>query len=177
MRNNNGAPFGVIRERQIARQIAVPAGVGFGGFGGFGGAPDGGAAGGGAGAGGFGGAQAGGGAGAGAGAGGAIFGGGAGAGAGFGGAQVGAGAGAGGFGGAPAGGGAGANNDRPVTPPDQIFPFATAVRQIDTPPRLNGTAQPQVPVQPNQVAAQPIVDQAHLVNGIDTPPPSPRGNQ
>jgi len=153
--NNNDAPFGVIREIRITRPTAgAVAGAGFGG------APAGGVAG-----------------------------------AGFGGAQVGGGAVA-GFGGAPAGGAAGAgavaNNDRPVTPPGQIFQFpAVGGPPIYTPPTRNVIAQPQVPVvqnqvpaqpnqvaaQPNQVAAQPIVDQIYLVNGINTPPPSPRGNQ
>jgi hypothetical protein len=155
--NNNGAPFGVIRERQIARPINVNANAGAGGFGGalfgagFGGAPAGGAAGAGAGAGGFGGVP------------------------------VGAEAGAGGFGGvpvgAPAGGGAGAGvNNRELTPEGDVYPingFFTQ-NQPNTPPRQNANfiniAQPQVAVQPT------ITNQVHTVNGIDTPPPSPRGN-
>jgi hypothetical protein len=204
MRNNNDddAPFGVRRVPQIAIPRAVPAGAGAGGaiFGGgagagagFVGIPNG------AGTGGFGGAQAGGGAGA--GFGGAQAGGGAGAG--FGGAQAGGGAGA-GFGGAPAGGGAGAgagfggaifgggagagagaNNDRPVTPTNQIFQLNPDARgRIDTPPPPNLIATPQVPVVQNQVVVppqvvvqpQPIGGQTHFFNGIDTPPPSPRGN-
>ena len=150
MQNNNGAPFGVIRGRSISRPNAE-AGAGAGdGAGGFGAGLFG------VGAGGFGAG---------------LFG-------------VGAGVGAGGFGGVPAGAGLGAggavgvnaplNNDRPTTPPQQVFPLNNGnYFAIETPPRQEAIQQPQVAVQQPQVAVQPAANQAHLVNGIDTPPPSP----
>ena len=102
------------------------------------------------------------------------------------GVPAGAGAGAGGFGGVPAGAGLGAggaggvnaplNNDRPTTPPQQVFPLNNGnYFAIETPSRQEAIQQPQVAVQQPQVAVQQTAaaNQVHLVNGIDTPPPSP----
>ena len=160
--NNNGAPFGVIRDRQISRPNLGAGAVA--GAGGFGGAP----------------------AGAGLGAVAGVVPAGAGLGAG-GAGVVPAGAGAGGFGAVPTGAGLGAggaggvnaplNNDRPTTPTQQVFPLNNGnYLAIQTPPHQEAIQQPQVAVQHPQVAVRQTADnQAHLVNGINTPPPSPRG--
>ena len=161
--NNNGVPIGVTRVNHYARpNLGAGAGAGAGVFGaGLFGVGAGGAgvvpAGAGAGAGGFGGVPAG----AGLGAGGFPAGLGAGAGAGAGAVPPGLGAGV----GVGTGAGAQGNQDREQTPP--TFPIGGG-GNVNTPPHTVFIAQPQVAVQ--QTAA---ANQAHLVNGIDTPPPSP----